>query len=321
MNLYKYDKRFYKELSDKTGFQSYVLEKVHRLTIILDFINSHDEINESLALKGGTSINLTIFNMPRLSVDIDMDFCAQATKEEMLKDREKINKILLKYFETEKYVLKPKSKNPHALDSWVLGYQNVSENNDIIKVEINYSLREHILPTEQRKIATDIFEKERAINNIAALEIFAGKIAALLNRTAARDLYDIYNLVKFGMINLNEYDLLRKCVIFYKLLSSDTKEIDFDVSVIDKLTKYKIKRDLIPMLRKKEAFDLDKAKKEVHEFLKELLILTDEEKEFIHLFVQGKYMPQMLFKNEDIVDRVKNHPMVMWKMQNIKRLP
>lgn len=29
---------------------------------------------DCLALKGGTAINLTIFNLPRLSVDIDLDF-------------------------------------------------------------------------------------------------------------------------------------------------------------------------------------------------------------------------------------------------------
>ena len=31
-------------------------------------------LKDSPALKGGTAINLTIFNLPRLSVDIDMDY-------------------------------------------------------------------------------------------------------------------------------------------------------------------------------------------------------------------------------------------------------
>jgi predicted nucleotidyltransferase component of viral defense system len=42
---------------------------------------------EHLALKGGTAINLTIFNLPRLSVDIDLDYTQNVDREEMLKSR------------------------------------------------------------------------------------------------------------------------------------------------------------------------------------------------------------------------------------------
>ncbi|OPZ93313.1 MAG: hypothetical protein BWY74_01179 [Firmicutes bacterium ADurb.Bin419] len=82
--MYNYDKKFYAALSEKTAFQRDILEKVHRLTIILDYINSHPRLEEMLVLKGGTAINLTIFNLPRLSVDIDLDFSSDATREEML---------------------------------------------------------------------------------------------------------------------------------------------------------------------------------------------------------------------------------------------
>jgi predicted nucleotidyltransferase component of viral defense system len=82
--LYNYDKKFYAILSEKTVFQRDIFEKVHRLTIILEYINSHPGLEEMLVLKGGTAINLTIFNLPRLSVDIDLDFSSDATREEML---------------------------------------------------------------------------------------------------------------------------------------------------------------------------------------------------------------------------------------------
>ena len=39
---------------------------------------------EALALKGGTAINLTIFNLPRLSVDIDLDYSRNVSKDEMI---------------------------------------------------------------------------------------------------------------------------------------------------------------------------------------------------------------------------------------------
>ena len=36
-----------------------------------------------LLLKGGTAINLTVFDLPRLSVDIDMDFVPNLPREDI----------------------------------------------------------------------------------------------------------------------------------------------------------------------------------------------------------------------------------------------
>ncbi len=47
---------------------------------ILEFLNTHEYMCEHLLLKGGTAINLTIFNLPRLSVDIDLDFYPESDK-------------------------------------------------------------------------------------------------------------------------------------------------------------------------------------------------------------------------------------------------
>ena len=316
--MYNYDKKFYATLSEKTAFQRDILEKVHRLTIILDYINSHPRLEEMLVLKGGTAINLTIFNLPRLSVDIDLDFSSDATREEMLAKRDSINTLLKNYFESQGYLIKPNTKNHFSLDSWVIGYTNTSGNPDKIKVEINYSLRQHILPAERRSIGTDLFTVERKIYSLSKIELIASKIAALLNRTAARDLYDMYNIVKYGLVEKDEITLLRKCVVFYKLISSEDKVITFDTSVIDKLTKYKIGTDLFPMLRKKEPIDLEAMKQVVKEFIDRVMELTLGDREYIEKFMQGEYVPGLLFDDEQVINRIKNHPMAIWKVNNIK---
>lgn len=56
------------------GFVRDTFEKVCRLAEILSFMAQDPVLADSLALKGGTAINLTIFELPRLSVDIDLDF-------------------------------------------------------------------------------------------------------------------------------------------------------------------------------------------------------------------------------------------------------
>lgn len=43
------------------------------------------------------------------------------------------------------------------------------------------------------------------------------------------------------------------------------------------------------------------------------MILEKEEKEFLKRFYNGEYIPELLFKDKKILDRIKNHPMALWK--------
>ncbi len=73
------------------GFVRDTFEKVCRLADVLSFMESDPLLVDSLALKGGTAINLTIFNLPRLLIDIDLDFSKDVLREPMLAAREQIN--------------------------------------------------------------------------------------------------------------------------------------------------------------------------------------------------------------------------------------
>ena len=67
--------------SKELGFVRDTYEKVCRLTEILRYLSSEETLAHSLALKGGTAINLTIFDLPRLSVDIDLDFTRNLSRK------------------------------------------------------------------------------------------------------------------------------------------------------------------------------------------------------------------------------------------------
>lgn len=69
------------------GFVRDTFEKVCRLADVLAFLESDALLSKTLALKGGTAINLTIFDLPRLSVDIDLDYSENVPREEMLAQR------------------------------------------------------------------------------------------------------------------------------------------------------------------------------------------------------------------------------------------
>jgi len=314
--LFNFDRKFYIGLSDATGFHKDIIEKVHRLTIILEFINGNSFLRERLVLKGGTALNLTMFNLPRLSVDIDMDFHSSADRNIVMEERKVVGKVLIEYLEREGYKISPKSKEHASLDSLVAGYINNAGNNDNIKIEINYSLRNHILPIVSRKISTGSFGEAGEVRTLNGVELLAAKTAALYNRLAARDFYDIYNVIKYKILSESEYDLYCRCVVFYRSLTSDQNMLDFNPARVDDLKRKTMIHDLYPMLVKGEHFELDTAKQEVKEFLACSIILKSEIREYIDFFYQGIYKPELLFSGE-MLENVRSHPMAIWKTMNI----
>jgi len=120
--LSNYDIIYLGKKAKELGFMRDTLEKVTRLADILEYFNTNPILKDNLALKGGTAINLTIFNLPRLSVDIDMDYLITNNREEMLEGREVINSIIDRYMLSQGYAMNPKTKNSHSLDSWVYNY-------------------------------------------------------------------------------------------------------------------------------------------------------------------------------------------------------
>jgi predicted nucleotidyltransferase component of viral defense system len=247
--------------------------------------------------------------------DIDLDYLRVDSREEMLHNREVINTSVSRFMKISEYTPNLKSKNPHSLDSLVYNYVNAGGNRDNLKIEINYSMRAHIFPAEEMKIKTDYFTSEYRIKCLSAIEIFGSKINALLSRAAARDLYDVYNMIKFDLFDEEKQELLRKCVVFYSAVSAREINKNFDSSAIDKITKYKIRTDLLPVITKKDTFDLDKAKVVIKKYIKELMDLTPQEKEFLRRFENKEYAPELLFYNKDILERIKMHPMALWKIK------
>lgn len=304
-------KAFIGQKAEELNFNRDTLEKVFRLTEILNFLNTDTLMKDCLALKGGTAINLTIFDLPRLSVDIDLDFTQNIGREEMLNVREKLKTTLQKYMSANGYDLSPKSKFPHALDSFVFTYTNCGGVKDNIKVEINYSLRTHILPVE--RVETTVLGQTVEVRRLAKTELFASKIVALLSRTAPRDLYDIHNMIRQNVFPDEEKELLKKCIVFYRALNDNAADT-FDLSVIDALKPYEIKTMLLPVIHRKEFVDLPQMKQTVKGYLSDLLTLNDEEQEFLRDFANKRYSPKKLFSDPDICARIQSHPMVEWKM-------
>ena len=87
---------------------------------------------------------------------------------------------------------------------------------------------------------------------------------------------------------------------------------------IEKLKRQDIKTKLLPTLkdRNPKKSNVDEMKKVVREYLKDILVIDDNTKLFYNKFQKGIYEPELLFDDKEIVERIKEHPMIMWKLSN-----
>ena len=121
---------------------------------------------------------------------------------------------------------------------------------------------------------------------------------------------------------MSNYDIVylgkKADVVFYAAISAKDINKTFDTRAIDSISKRKIKTDLLPVIKRKDDFDLESARKLIKEYISDLMALTKDEKEFLERFASGEYIPELLFEDKEILDRIKNHPMAIWKTREVQ---
>ena len=132
-------------------------------------------------------------------------------------------------------------------------------------------------------------------------------------------MFDVFQLINNKILLDNELATLKKCSIFYLITSNELQPFG------DLLNQFKknmenmsfsaIKRNLIPLLHVGETIDINDFKQTLSQFIETLFELTETEQKFIDSFNEGIYNPELLF-DKTIADRLKEHPMVLWKMMN-----
>ena len=308
----EFSRQYLVKIAQETNFIKDTLEKVVRLAEILRFLNSDVVFKDKLALKGGTAINLTAVELPRLSVDIDLDFTENVSREELLEVKERFSKRLTDYMWQEGYSLAD-SRDHFALTSFLFNYINSAGNRDNIKVEINFLDRCHVLPLEKKRILTKGIIEDFEVLTLNTIELYASKINALLSRATPRDLYDVNAMIENNVIT--DTELLRKCLVFYNAIGGDYDIQELDYKNVERLDYRKYKTQLKPVISKDDNIDIEKAKERVIAYVKNLLVFTDGEKEFLDKLKDKIYAPELLFDDEMIVSNIKHHPAALWRVR------
>ena len=162
-----------------------------------------------------------------------------------------------------------------------------------------------------KPIKTPVAESDTCVKVLSVCELYGSKLAALIGRCKPRDIYDVYGLIESCIIE--DKEMLKKCTIFYNCIGGDASICDVSLDILDGVTDRDINRQLKPMLNKNERFKKDVAIASIKEFLQGLLVFNDNEKEFVKEFANKNYLPELLFEDKDIVERISAHPMALWR--------
>jgi len=306
-------KQYFEKRAAETGFLPSNLEKVYRIMRILDEIRSFDT-EGYLALRGGTAVNFCYLNVPRLSVDSDLVYVRSFEKKLMEQDRARIRTSLDRVFSFLRYAVEPRTT--YALDQYSLTFRNMAGNLDRVKVEVNYvSSRVPILKVTKRKMVSLFETNLREVAVLAPEELYGSKIKALIERGAARDIFDVHHIAQD--MDVIDFETLRRAAILYCCfeLKSDFRSVKVSrlFSDVDEKT---IRRELRPLLRRDTVFPLKKAKEAVNGLVLKIPALEEEEKEFVEAFYRLDYRPDLLFPSNPAL---KHHPGAEWRLRMLAR--
>nr|MBN1229586.1 nucleotidyl transferase AbiEii/AbiGii toxin family protein [Anaerolineae bacterium] len=128
-----------------TGFRADVLERVAHLLNVLTSIQSHVLLKDKYALKGGTALNLFFFDVPRLSVDIDLNYVGGLDRTTMLEERPRLEMALKAVLSREDFRIL-QHPDPYAGGKWKLGFRSYTGQQDIVNIDLNYLFRQPLWP-------------------------------------------------------------------------------------------------------------------------------------------------------------------------------
>ncbi len=309
------------EIAAETGFDSVMLEKVVRLIGLLNMLNTHPYLKGRWVLKGGTALNLFFVNMPRLSVDIDLNYVGALERDTMLQQRPKVEQALLAVFSRDGFHVR-RMPTDHAGGKWTLGYQTVTGQPGNLEVDLNFMFRQPLWdPGRRDSVVLGRFQAF-GIPVLDDHELAAGKLAALIARAQARDLFDCRSISQ--SLNLDP-KLLRIAFVAYGGMNrKDWREVSINDIECDPNN---LTAKLIPTLHGSAVptglvaseYGQDLVS-QCRAYLTSVLPLQGPELAFLDsLLDEGRIDGSLLTDNLELRRRIEVHPGLQWKALNVRK--
>lgn len=309
------------ETAAETGFRSEVVEKVLRLRGILNRLDGHPSSRGMWVLKGGTALNLVYLDVPRLSVDIDVNFVGAEDVEGMRRARPDFERGLTACCEREGCSVR-RTPSEHAGGKFRLRFASVLGGSQNLEVDVSYVARVPLLGVERRPTRFPPGSRLE-VPTLTLEELAAGKFTALLQRSAARDAFDAASLLEIAPDLLARPGFRMAFVCSVAASRHDCRSLEVPAAPLDGRT---IARELEPMLRRTAEGgvpDCDELMEWIDGKLQPareaLLAWSQDERRFLdRLLDEGEIEPERLHPDPTVQQRVRMQPMLRWKAQHVR---
>lgn len=300
------------------GYKPEILEKVYRLLDVFQQIMAVPFLQERLVLKGGTALNLFCFErLPRLSVDIDLNYIGALDREKMLEEKPMIVDAVGQIMSQNQFE-RHRAPMKHAGGKMVWFYPSLLGQRSSLEIDINFMYRQPLFPVGLKSPNIEAY-KTLSGPVLDIHELAAGKLSALFDRSASRDWFDAHYLLTQTSIDKNKLKLAFVTYLamtkieFLKLVP---EEIDFDLT--------DLRNRLVPVMHQlsvsrntRELKEWATARiSELRQELSSILPLEEHELLFINkIRNEGIISPELITNDSEISQRIINHPAINWAMK------
>ncbi len=302
------------------GFQAEAFEKVLHLVNLLDALFKHPFLGDRLALKGGTALNLFALDLPRLSVDIDLNYIGALDRETMLEERPKIDLAVQAVCQRQGLRVR-RVPDEHAGGKWRLAYDRTLGDTGRIELDLNFLLRTPLWTPVSMDSPEFLGLSARRIPVLDLHELAGGKLSALFSRTASRDLFDAV-----GILARNDLDpaKLRFAFVAYGAMSRrDWRTVSVsDVAMAPKEAAQRLlpvlRSDHLPARGEIETWSCGLVQ-QCRVLLSQVLPFEPHEREFLErINGHGEIRPALITDDATMQERLATHPALLWKAQNVR---
>ena len=249
-----------------------------------------------------------------MSVDLDFNCIGHADRDAMLAQRPEVHKAVMQLVRRMGYQTQ-ESPEGFAGGKIFLGYRSASGNRDRIELDLNYLYRVPLSGTSMRLIWQPE-ELEPALVRVVVLpELLIGKLLALLDRNAARDVWDVAILPAaanqaLALTSFRKEFIAFSAVLVHPLGSYTRERLERSV------TERAIADQVLPMLFGKARIDVVELVTRAWDVIAPFLRLEPEEKQFLEGIARGEVTAALLFPDDLAkASQIATHPAIGWKLK------
>lgn len=312
-----------RQVATATGFREEIVEKVLYLEAILDQLGRHPELEGKWTLKGGTALNLFWMDVPRLSVDIDINYVGEADLAGMQAGRSRFEAAVSACCEREGCAVR-RMPSEHAGGKLHLRYVGGVGGAGSLELDLNFLQRLPLFPVEHRAPRFPPEAGLRTVPLLSLAETAAGKFAALVTRRAARDAFDAWQLLERVPDLLGRPELRLAFVVQIAGSRHDARGLDPREAAV---SLKEVRDSLLPLLRvESRPFDgdagatADRINAAALTVAESLLNWTGPEREFLdRILDRGEIVAEVLVNDAGQQALIRGQPPLHWKALNVRK--